>query len=101
MRSPRRFTIRAVIVPAPLDPLLLDALHDVRSAVNHLIPDWRSHPEDSRFDATKRTYPRIRTHYPHLASTWAVCIANETSATLSCWDRQLRRFKRLDPTKWE
>ncbi|MCI4331891.1 MAG: hypothetical protein L3K19_08640 [Thermoplasmata archaeon] len=95
------YAIRSVVVPIALDPRLRDALLDVRSAVNSLIPDWRSHPEDSRFDAIKRTYSWTRAHYPHLASPWAVSIANETSATLNSWDRQLRRAKRFDARKWE
>jgi IS605 OrfB family transposase len=94
-------TIRSVVVSLPLDPVLREALFDVRSAINSLIPDWRSHPEESRYDATKRTYGWTRAHYPHLASAWAVSIANETSATLNSWDRQLRRAKRLDRRKWE
>ena len=101
MGAPRAFGYRTVVLPMELPPPLLGALHDVRSAVNHLIADWRAHPEESRFEATKRTYPWIREHYPHLAACWAVTIANETSATLCSWDRQLRRFKRLDRAKWE
>ncbi|MCI4367523.1 MAG: hypothetical protein L3K08_07210, partial [Thermoplasmata archaeon] len=101
MRPQREFTTRSVIVSLPLDPLLLDALLDVRSAVDHLIPDWRSHPEESRFVATKRSYPWVREHYHHLASGWAGCVAIETSATLNSWDRQLRRAKRLSPRQWD
>lgn len=80
---------------------MLRALHDVSSAVNHLLPDWRAHPEESRFAATKRSYRWLRGHYPHLASSWAVTIANETSATLAAWDKLLRRARRHDPEKFE
>jgi IS605 OrfB family transposase len=101
MPAARQVSIRSVSLPLHLPPLLRDALLDVRSAVNSLVPDWRAHPWESRFDATKRTYAWTRAHYPHLASGWAVCIANETSATLNSWDRQLRRAKRLDVRKWQ
>ena len=97
-RNPR--AVRTVVLPHRPDEGLLRALHDVSSAVNHLLPDWRAHPEESRFEATKRTYPWVRAHYGHLASSWAVTIANETSATLSAWDKLLRRARRHDPAKF-
>lgn len=74
---------------------------DVRAAVNSLWPDWRNHPEESRFSATKRSYRIIRTRYPHLSSAWAVVIANETSAVLRAWDRSLRRAMREDSERFE
>ncbi|MDE1835779.1 MAG: hypothetical protein KGJ23_04090 [Euryarchaeota archaeon] len=92
--------VRTVVLPYLPDEGLLRALYDVSSAVNHLIPDWRAHPEESRFEATKRSYPRRRAHYEHLASSWAVTIANETSATLAAWDKLLRRARRHDPKKF-
>ena len=101
MRGRNFSPIRSVVVPCAPPKLLLNALRDVRSAVNHLVVDWRHHPEESRFDATKRSYPWLRAHYPHLASSWWVVMANETSATLNSWDRLLRRMKRDDPGKWE
>jgi IS605 OrfB family transposase len=79
----------------------LSALLDVRSAVNRLVNDWRDHPDESRFDATKRSYRELRPRYPHLAATWAVVMCNETSASLASWDRHLRRWKRHEPRKWE
>jgi IS605 OrfB family transposase len=92
--------IRTVIVPHRLEPGLLRALQDVRGAVNRLAPDWRGHPDESRFTATKRSYPALRARYPHLAAAWAITIANETSATLRVWDRTLRRVRRADPVRF-
>ncbi len=93
--------MRTVVVPLPIPASLRQALLDVRAAVNHLIGDWRAHPDESRFHATKRSYRSVRQKYPHLASSWTVTIANETSATLASWDRVLRRMKRLDPKRWD
>ncbi len=90
------YSIRTVVVPFCPDPSLLRALFDVRSAVNACVADWRLHPEESRFDATKRAYPTLRARYPHLASSWVITAANETSAVLSAWDRSLRRAKKSD-----
>ena len=92
--------IRTVLVPFDPPTPLLDALRDVRSAVNHLVPDWHAHPEESRFDATKRCYRNLHDRYGHLASKWPVGMCNETSATLNSWDRLLRRQKYEDPEKW-
>ena len=94
-------SIRTVIVPHSLEPGLLRALLDVRAAVNRLVIDWRAHPDESRFDATKRSYSSLRARYPHLASNWSITIANETSATLHAWDRSLRRARRLDAVRFE
>ncbi len=93
-------TVRTVVLPHPAEAALLRALQDVRSAVNHLLPDWRAHPEESRFASTKRSYPWLRQHYAHLASSWAFTMANETSATLAAWDQMLRRARRRDPEKF-
>jgi IS605 OrfB family transposase len=87
-------SVLTVSVPHQLEPALLRALLDVRSAVNRLLPDWRTHPEESRFDATKRSYPVLRSRYPHLASSWWTTMTNETSATLNAWDRSIRRARR-------
>jgi hypothetical protein len=91
---------RTVVLPFIPPPALLRALSDVRSAVNRMLPDWRAHPEDSRFDATKRWYPLLRSSYSHLASNWCVVMANEVSATLNSWDRLLRRTRRHEPAKF-
>jgi IS605 OrfB family transposase len=88
--------MRTVVIPFLSPAPLLRALRDVRSAVNRLIPDWRDHPDESRFDATRRTYPLLRAAYPHLASKWSLVACNETSATLASWDRLLRRTRRHD-----
>ena len=93
--------MRTVVVPFQIPPALLRALADTRAAVNQLVSDWHAYPQETRFDATKRTYPWVRTHYPHLASNWAISICNETSATLNSWDKVLRRMKRRDPPRWE
>lgn len=92
---------RTVVLPYAPPPSLLRALHDVRSAVNRMLPDWRAHPEESRFDSTKRWYPLLRAAYGHLASKWWVVSCNEVSATLNSWDRTLRRARRHDPAKFE
>ncbi|MGA8541919.1 MAG: transposase [Thermoplasmata archaeon] len=91
---------RTVVLPAALPSSILRALRDVRSAVNRMLPDWQAHPEESRFDLTKRWYPRLRQSYGHLASGWSVVSCNETSATLNSWDRQLRRARPRDPGKY-
>gem|GEM_PF-2699565 len=95
------WAIRTVVVPHRLEPALLRVLRDVRSVVNSLVPDWRAHPEESRFGATKRTYRSLRERYPHLAAGWCVTAANETSALLNAWDRSVRRAKRVDPVRFE
>jgi len=92
--------MRTVAVPFSIPPRLLRALYDLRGACNSLIPAWHSRPEESRFAATQRSYRWLRDQYPHLAAGWAVTMANETSATLNCWDRLLRRWRRFDPEKW-
>ncbi len=94
MENPSSESIRTVTVRHVLEPDLFRALLDVRSAVNHLLPDWRTRPQESRFEATKRSYPFLRIRYPHLVSGWSVTIANETSAVLRAWDRSLRRARR-------
>ncbi len=90
-------------VAIPFDPLapLLRALRDVRSMINRLLPEWRARPHESRFEATKRSYPVLRSRYPHLGSKWVVVACNETSATIASWDRLLRRARRHDPEKFE
>ncbi len=95
------FSVRTVVVPFLPSLSLRRALMDSRSAINHLLADWRSRPDESRFQATKRTYPALRACYPHLASGWIISIANETSATLRAWDRTLRRIRRIDPVRFE
>ncbi len=95
-----RYSIRTVVVPFRPDPPLLRVLFDIRSTVNACVADWRLHPEESRFDATKRIYPTLRARYPHLASSWVITAANETSAVLSAWDRSLRRAKKSDPERF-
>jgi putative transposase len=93
-------SIRTIVLPCVPPQGLLRALHDVRSALNRMVPDWRAHPEQSRFDATKRWYPLLRHAYGHLASSWSVVMCNETSAMLNGWDRLLRRARRYDPSKF-
>ncbi|MGD0587343.1 MAG: transposase [Thermoplasmata archaeon] len=93
--------IRTVILPFTAPPQLLRALFDVRSAVNRIIPDWRKHIEESRFDATKRWYPVLRRAYGHLAASWAIISCNEASATLNTWDGILRYTRQRDPAKFE
>ncbi len=92
--------IRSVVLPIVPPANLLRALHDVRSSVNRMIPDWRAHPHESRFDLTKRWYPVLRQAYGHLASAWPITACNEASASLNSWDRMLRRAQRHDPPKF-
>lgn len=98
---PSGYAFRTVAIPHCAEPALLRALFDTRSAVNRLVADWRAHPDESRFEATKRSYPRLRTCYPHLASGWCVTITNETIAVLRDWDRAVRRARREDPERFE
>ncbi len=101
MRGRNVTPVRTVVVPyIPGEPLLR-ALRDVRSGVNELVRDWRAHPEESRFEATRRCYRELRPRFRHLASQWSLAICNETSATLRAWDRTLRRTRRIDPEKFE
>jgi len=100
MRGRHKGPIRTVVIPFTPPPLLFSALLDVRSAVNHLVRDWETHPEELRFEATKRSYPGLRERYEQLASHWPVVMCNESSATLASWDRLLRRIKRNDREKW-
>jgi IS605 OrfB family transposase len=95
------YSIRTVVVPQRLEPALVRALSDVHSAVNHLIVDWIAHPEEPRFEATRRSYPLLRRIYPHLAADWAVTMANETSAVRNAWNHSLRRARRQDPERFE
>jgi IS605 OrfB family transposase len=99
-RSSLTPSIRTVLLPFVPPPGLLRTLYDVRSAINRMIPDWGVHPEESRFEATKRWYPLLRHAYAHLASSWAVSMCNETSATLNSWDRRLRRARLHDLTRF-
>lgn len=93
--------MRTVSIPYRPDPLLLRALFDVRSIVNRLIPQWRGRPEETRFDATKRSYQELRGTYSHLGSKWSLIACNETSATLNSWDRMLRRARSVDPKRYD
>ena len=93
--------MRSVVVDLALTPSLLRALCDVRSGINRLLPDWVAHPEESRFEASKRSYPELRRRYSHLASSWIVVMCNEASATRNAWKGALRRARRLDPSKYE
>jgi IS605 OrfB family transposase len=93
--------VRTVVLAYRPGEPLLRALRDVRSAVNQLVPDWRAHPEETRFEVTRRSYRELRPRYGHLASTWSVVACNESSATLRCWDKMLRRARRHDPEKFE
>ncbi|HEV2317601.1 MAG TPA: transposase [Thermoplasmata archaeon] len=97
----RGYAIRTVALPHCAEPALFRALLDTRAAINCLLPDWRSHTDESRFDATKRSYPALRALYPHLASGWSITAANETIAVLNAWDRSLRRARREDPERFE
>ena len=94
------FSFRTVSIPHRLEPSLFRALLDLRRAVNSLIPDWKSPPGESRFQATKRTYPLLRARYAHLAAGWSVTAALETSAVRNAWDRSLRRARRQDPERF-
>ena len=69
--------------------------------VNELVRDWGAHPEESRFEATRRSYRELRPRYRHLAADWSVVACNETNATLRAWDRMLRHARRHDPEKYE
>jgi len=101
VRGKNSTPVRTVTVPYVPHESLLRALRDVRSGVNELIPDWHAHPEESRFEATRRSYRELRPLFRHLASQWTVAICNETSATLHAWDKMLRRARRYDPEKFE
>lgn len=92
--------IRTVVLPFVPTPGLLRTLYDVRAAVNLMVSDWQARSEETRFAATKRSYPLLRRAYGHLASGWSVTMCNETSATLNSWDRALRRARRRDPAKF-
>jgi IS605 OrfB family transposase len=88
-------------VPYTPEEPLLRALRDVRSGVNELVRDWRAHPEESRFEATRRSYRELRPRFRHLASNWSLAICNESSATLRAWDKTLRRARTHDRAKFE
>jgi IS605 OrfB family transposase len=90
-----------VVVPYLPEEPLLRALGDVRSGVNELLRDWRDHPDESRFEATHRSYRELRPRYAHLASQWSLAACNEASSTLRAWDKMLRRARRHDPAKFE
>ena len=93
--------MRTVVVRySPPEPLLR-ALRDVRSGANYLIKDWRAHPDESRFESTRRSYRELRLRYSHLAADWSVVTCNEASASLRAWDRILRRVRRLNPERFE
>jgi hypothetical protein len=100
MRGRNDVPVRTLVVPVTIPAGLLRALYDVRSGVNRLLPDWHARPQESRFEATKRCYRSLRDAYPHLASMWAVGMANEASATLRSRDRWLRRLNKADLTQW-
>ncbi|MCI4352354.1 MAG: transposase [Thermoplasmata archaeon] len=93
--------MRTVVIPFRPPPSLLRALYDVRSMVNRLVIEWRHRPDLSRFAATKRSYPALRSVYAHLGSKWAVVGCNETSATLNSWDRMLRRARGHDLARFD
>jgi IS605 OrfB family transposase len=93
--------VRSVVVAFTPDEPVLRALRDVRSAVNQLLRDWMAHPEESRFEATRRSYRELRPRYAHLASQWPLAACNEASATLRAWDKMLRRARRHDLLKFE
>ena len=88
-----------MVLPHPAEAALFRALQDVRSAVHHLLPDWRAYPEESRFVATHRSYPWLRGHYAHLASCWAVTLSKESSAPLADRDQMSVVPPRRDPEK--
>jgi IS605 OrfB family transposase len=94
-------SVRTVVVPFDSPDDLFRALLDLRSAVNRLLPDWRSRPDESRFEATKRSYPELRAAHPHLGSGWWMTMTNETIAVPRAWDRSLRRARLLDPERFE
>jgi putative transposase len=89
-----------VVAYDPGEPLLR-ALRDVRSAANKLIRDWRAHPEEYRFESTRRSYRELRPRYAHLAAQWSLAACNEANASLQAWDKVLRRARRYDPQKFE
>jgi hypothetical protein len=93
--------VRTVVLPYTPGEPLLRALRDVRSAVNELIADWRAHPDEPRFEATRRSYRELRPRYSHIAADWCVAACNEASASLRSWDKMLRRARRLDPKRFE
>ncbi|MCI4347154.1 MAG: zinc ribbon domain-containing protein [Thermoplasmata archaeon] len=101
MRGKNQTPVRTVIVPYTPEGPLLRALSDIRAAANELIRDWRAHPDESRFEATRRSYRELRPRYAHLASHWSLAACNEASATLRSWDKMLRRARRHDPEKFE
>jgi IS605 OrfB family transposase len=101
VRGKNHIPVRTVAVAYTPGEPLLRALRDVRSATNELIADWRAHPEESRFEATRRSYRELRPRYSHLAADWSVAACNEASATLRQWDKSLRRALRLDPKRFE
>ena len=93
--------VRTVVLSyRPPEPLLR-ALRDVRSAANEVIADWRAHPDESRFEATRRSYRQLRRRYSHLAADWSLAACNEASASLGAWDKMLRRVRRLSPEAYE
>ena len=98
--EPGATSIGTVTLPHRLEPPLFRALLDLRRAVGFLVPEWKAHPEESRFQATKRTYPLLRYRYGHLAAGWSVTAAHATSAVLNTWDRCLRRARRQDPERF-
>lgn len=89
------------MIPHPAERELFRALLDVRSAVNSLVVDWMARPDESRYLATKRTFPALRARYPHLSAGWCMSMASETVAVLNAWDRSLRRVQRSDPERFE
>ncbi|MGC2035551.1 MAG: transposase [Thermoplasmata archaeon] len=101
VRGKNTTPVRTVVVPYTPEEPLLRALRDVRSGVNKLVPDWRAHSEESRFEATRRSYRELRPRFRHLAAHWTLAICNESSATLRTWDKTLRRARRHDPARFE
>jgi IS605 OrfB family transposase len=101
VRGKNATPVRTVVVPYTPEEPLLRALRDVRSGVNQLVRDWRAHPEESRFEATRRSYRELRPRFRHLASQWSLAMCNECSATLRAWDKTLRRARRHDPARFE
>ncbi|HZY70407.1 MAG TPA: transposase [Thermoplasmata archaeon] len=68
--------------------------------MNQLIPDWRARSDEHRYELTRRSYRELRARYAHLAAQWSLAICNEARATLSVWDKMLRRARRHDPEKF-
>ncbi|MGC2288835.1 MAG: zinc ribbon domain-containing protein [Thermoplasmata archaeon] len=93
--------VRTVSIPFEPAPILLRALYDVRSMVNRMIPEWSRHPEESRFDAIKRSYRELRPVYSHLGSKWALVACNETLAALNSWSHVLRRTRKHSPMRFD